>query len=484
MKKSISFLAIIFLLFFSFSCSDDDEINDGAAVSPNLEIENFIWKGLNLFYLWQEEVANLSDDRFDTQQELEEFLENSESPENLFYDLLYDYPNQDKYSWIVDDYVALEEQLQQGITGSNGVEFGLVYESGSNTDVFGYVRYIVTGSDASSKNIKRGDIIHAVNGTPLTVSNYRQLLFETESYTLNLADYNNGNPTDNGESVSLTKLELQENPVHIVNTVEDSGKKIGYLMYNSFTSAFDNQLNNAFATLKSEAVTDLVLDLRYNSGGSVRTAIYLGGMITGQFDGQLFTQEKWNSKWQAYFEENEPEYLINNFVNQLSTGESLNSLNLENIVILTTGSTASASELIINSLNPYINVTTVGIKTEGKYVASVTLYDSESYGKEGANPDHNYAMQPIVLEEANKIGENDKDGFDPDIPNPEDFGNMGVLGDPTEPMFARAIQFITLGSKIDLRKSNIIEHIDLTNSKRESLTGSNMYVDKEFPFLK
>ena len=83
MNKSISFLLIVFLLFFSISCNDDDEMDDGSGINPNLEIENFIWKGLNLFYLWQGEVANLSDDRFDTQQELEEFLNNSESPDVL-----------------------------------------------------------------------------------------------------------------------------------------------------------------------------------------------------------------------------------------------------------------------------------------------------------------------------------------------------------------------------------------------------------------
>lgn len=485
MKKRLSFIAIFFLLFICVCCNDDDEINDGGDIAPNLEIENFIWKGLNLYYLWQQDVPNLSDTRFKTQQELETFLGNYESPENLFYDLLYNYKqtNGDKYSWIVDDYIALEDQLQQGITGSNGVEFGLVYESGSDTDIFGYVRYIITGSDASSKNIKRGDIIHAVNGIPLTVSNYSELLFSTDSYTLNLADYNNGNPTDNGNSVDLTKFELQENPVHTINTVEDSGKKIGYLMFNGFTSAFNSQLNNAFATLKSEGVTELVLDLRYNSGGSTRTALYLAGMITGQFNGQLFSQEKWNDFLQGYFEENTPQDLVNNFVNQLSTGESLNNLNLENIVVLTTGSTASASELIINGLNPYINVTTIGTTTEGKSIGSVTLYDSDTYGKEGANTNHTYAMQPIVVEFTNKLDENNHVGFEPNISNPEDFGNMGVLGEQTEPLFARAIEFIT-GSSKSTRTKEINRHIHLTDSKKESLTGNNMFVEKELGFIK
>ena len=62
-------------------------------------------------------------------------------------------------------------------------------------------------------------------------------------------------------------------------------------------------------------------------------------------------------------------------------------------------------------LDSYIDVILVGTKTVGKQVGSVTLYDSPNYGREGANPNHTWAMQPIVLEEQNKLGVNDQDGF-------------------------------------------------------------------------
>ena len=81
-------------------------------------------------------------------------------------------------------------------------------------------------------------------------------------------------------------------------------------MYNQFASSFDGELNAAFATLQSENITDLIVDLRYNGGGSVRTATYLGGMVTGQFDGELFSREIWNSKVQEAIDQS-------NFVQQL-----------------------------------------------------------------------------------------------------------------------------------------------------------------------
>jgi len=478
MKRILTIFTLITLLFVGISCNKDD--ND---VPSDLQIQNFVWKGLNAFYFWQQDIPNLADNKFSSQDQLNAFLSGYQ-PDELFYSLLNNYPTTDKYSWIVDDYVALEQLLQQGISGTTGVEFGLTYETGSTVDIYGYVKYIVPGSDAANTSIQRGDIFDAVNGIQLTVNNYRNLLFSSTStgYTLNLANYNGGNPISNGLSVDLIKTEIQENPVLITKTITIPGHKIGYLMYNGFTSAFDNDLNTAFATLKNDGVTDLVLDLRYNPGGSVRTATYLAGMITGQFTGQLFTKERWNDKWQSYFEGSNPEFLINNFVDQLSNGSGINSLNLNDVVILTTGGTASASELIINGLNPYINVTTIGTKTEGKYVASITLYDSDDYGRDGANPNHTWAMQPIVLEELNKLNQNDHDGFDPTILFPEDRANLGVLGEVTEPLLERAITFIVTGSRMSAGRG-ILENNEFTNSKEHTLIGTNMYVEKELFLL-
>lgn len=473
MKRFLFLFPLFIMLLITIRCSKEED-----NIPTDIEIQNFIWKGLNAYYFWQQDIPDLSDQKFSSQDQLNSFLEDYNQPEELFYNLLNNYPTTDKYSWIVDDYVALEQLLLQGISGITGAEFGLAYETGSDTDLYGYIRYVIPESDAATKNIQRGDVFYAVDGTELNINNYRDLLFSASSYTLNLADYNGGNPTSNGQSVSLTKTEVQENPVFITKTFDVMGKKIGYLMYNGFTSAFNNELNEAFASLRNEGVTDLVLDFRYNPGGSVRTATYLSSMVTGQFTGELFTKEKWNDKWQNYFDSSSPESLINNFVNQTSDGSAINSLNLNDVVILTTGGSASASELVINGLNPYINVTTIGTKTEGKYVASVTLYDSDNYRRIGANPNHTWAMQPIVLEEQNILGENDKDGFDPTILFPEDRASLGILGEVTEPLLERAITFITTGSRVSSNR-NEIEDSDFTHSKKHTLTGTNMYVDKE-----
>jgi len=479
MKK---FLVVVFLIaatVLQYNCSNN---NDNEREKPptgieDVEIQDFIWQGLNIFYFWQESVANLADDKFSTDQEYIAFLEASPVPEDFFESLIFNRQSVDFWSWIVDDFIELENSFQ-GISKSNGVDFGLVGISGSN-DIFGFVRLILPNSDATDKNIKRGDIIIRVNGTQLTRDNFRELLFsDNDSYTLDLAKIENNTIVPTGVSVDLTKFEYTENPVFLTKVIEENGHKIGYIMYNGFTSNFDNDLNNAFLKLKNEGVTDLILDFRYNPGGSVRTAVSLGSMVTGQFKGELFTKEQWNTKLQTEIENSNPDFLINNFTDRLGNGNTINSLGLNKVHVIVTRSSASASELVINGLNPYIDVRLVGEKTVGKYVASVTLYDSDDFGRQGANPNHAYAMQPIVLEEVNKLGENDKDGFDPDIPQSEDLADLGVLGDPSELLLRTAIDDI-LGN---VPKSSFDKSLDydlISNSKLHTPLKDNMFVDKK-----
>lgn len=467
-RLTISFFSL-FILFVSLSAC---EPNDDNHVPTSLRIRDFIWKGLNLYYLWQEDVPDLQDNRFANQGELNDFLRGFNEPETLFDHLTVD-PSIDRFSVIYSDYRVLQAVLT-GTTESNGVDFGLNYKAGSTTDIFGWVRYIMPNSDASQKNIHRGDIFYAVNGTPLTVDNYRTLLAQ-QSYTLNLADYDNGNITPNGESVHLVKAPYSENPVYLNTIIEQGSHKIGYLMYNGFYPAHESQLNAAFASFQSAGITDLVLDLRYNSGGSIDTATRLASMITGQFSGQVFAREQWNSKVQAYYEANNPSALIDKFTDALANGSPINSVNLSRVYVLTTKSTASASELVINGLVPYIDVIQIGTSTTGKNVGSITLYDSPTFSAEDRNRSHRYAMQPIVLRIANKDGFGDYlNGLPPDVDLAEDFSNLGVLGDATEPLLSTAIGLIT-GSGRMIRQSPAVNPLHFRDSKAIVPLRNEMY---------
>ena len=443
MRKLSLLAAVAFLVFGVSSCfedQDDNPVNNGT--NSALTINDFIWNGLNAFYLYKDDVPNLANNRFATQEAKSEFTNSYPSPEAIFDDLLYQPGIVDRFSFLVGDYIALEQQFA-GITKNNGMEFGLVFYPDSDFEIFGYVRYVLPGTSAESEGLERGMIFNTVNGVQINNDNFSGL-FSDDTYTIGLATFDGENVTPTGEEVTLTKVEYSEDPIFISQTLNVSGQNIGYLMYNGFIANFDEQLNNAFGQFASDGVTDLVLDLRYNPGGSVLTSITLASLITGQFTGEIFTTEEWNSDNQVFFEANDPERLINRFRNDTRNGTGLNSLNLNRVYVLTTRSSASASELVINGLDPWITVNQIGGTTRGKFSASTTLYDSENFGREGANPDHTYAMQPLILKSLNANGVTDYfDGLAPDTELGEDYSNLGVLGDPSEPLLAEALFQIT-----------------------------------------
>ena len=472
--NSRCFFLYLFLFSLLFTSCFEDNDDNGALAS---EINDFVWKGMNAAYLYKQEIPDLDNDRFNDSEEYASYLNDYTSPENLFESLIYERDNIDKFSLIVDNYIELEQYLS-GVSLSNGLNYGLVYLPNSNNEIFGYVRYVNNGSAADLANINRGDIFRSIDNIPLSIDNYSDLLSQ-EIYTVNFANYFNNDTEDisddiielNDINIELQKVPLIKNPVHHYSTLDYSGGKIGYLMYNQFVSNYDDYLKTIFSEFKSNSVDELILDLRYNPGGSINSAIVLASLITGQFENEIFNTEQWNNDIQNYWINNNPEYLINRF----TTFQS--SLNLSRVFILTTRSSASASELIINCLKPYIDVVQIGTPTYGKYQASVTLYDSENFSNQNVNRSHNYALQPLVLKTLNVNGVTDYyNGINPDYEYEERAFDMGQVGDLNEPMLNFTLDIIESRISLDL-KPELFEYID-DNLKFDFLE-REMYIDNK-----
>lgn len=476
MKKLRIALLSLIVLSLNTSCFKDND--DTIIINDDInEIKDFVYKAMNAVYLYKSQVPALANDRFASNDAYANYLDSYSSPEELFESLIYQREIVDRFSIITDDGIALLQQLN-GVIKSNGLEYLLYRDPENSTQVFGVIKIVLNNSAASNLGLQRGQIFNAVDGTPLTIDNYNKLL-GTDTYTLNFATYDNNNTPETAddkiistsESAKLTKETYNENPVYLTKVIETNGTRVGYLCYNAFTADYDSQLNNAFAELKAGNVQHLVLDLRYNGGGSVNTASLLGSMVTGQYNGKVFSKLIYNEERQS----NNKDY---NFSNTLSNGSALNSLNLSKVYVLTTNGTASASELIINSLRPYIDVIQIGINTRGKTQASTLIFDSPDFGIENINPSHNYVLLPLI---ANSVNLNEmlvpSTGLIPNIELNENPTNLGVLGDINEPLLAAALQDI--GSLARPLPQRVETLKPLESTIDDKIYDGMMFVDKE-----
>jgi len=184
--KLFAFLSL-FLLFLN-SCQDDrdDNITNINELANQENIKDYIWKAMNIFYVYKSDSPDLADDRFESTPEYRDFLGSVEFPAEFFNSLLAD---QDRFSFLVSDFVALEQSLD-GISLDNGMAFGLVRFIGTNT-VFGYVRYIIPGSPADSAGLERGMIFNRIDGTVFSPDTDFNRLLNPASYTIGLAELQN-----------------------------------------------------------------------------------------------------------------------------------------------------------------------------------------------------------------------------------------------------------------------------------------------------
>ena len=419
MRKIIPY---ILLLFFTISCKDKDD--NISSRQYDFEIEDFIWEGLNTYYYWQNSISDLADNRFDSQKSYASFLSRFNANHDLLFESLLS--ENDRFSWIMSDYTALENQLRR-VYKTSGMMIGLA-RIGESNDLFAYVRYVLPGSDAAAKNIERGDLFLSVNNEQLTIDNYRDLLSsDVELFSIQLAQISDQTVTPTGISVDLVKSEIQENPIKITKLIELNNTKIGYLMYNGFVADFDNELENTLAQFQTQGVNQLIVDLRYNRGGRTSSSIKLASMITGQFSGEVFAQTQHNDKLSSYNED----YLFEANAVQLK---------MDRLYVISSSETASASELLINGLSPYIDVILIGDDTTGKNVGSYSIYDwIDNEGN--VNPRHTWAMQPITLKIANSEGFADfESGLQADYILQEDIANLGTLGEIDEPLLEKTLE--------------------------------------------
>ncbi len=452
MKKYLLVPISLLFLLTAVNCSKDsnppEPIEEG--VTLNNKINDFVWRGMNNAYYWQSNVANLDDTKNDDLDTYYTYLNGYSDPEALFESLLFEYKKTDRFSWYIEDYNEQNASFR-GVSDSFGFDFGLSRLCANCNEVIGYITYVVPNSPASDAGIKRGDIFYKFNDVVLNLDNYSIInaYYSDNSINMGFATIANGEITPTNVNAALTIREVVENPVFYSDVItNDQGKKIGYLVYNGFKYTFHEELNQIFSTFKNENISELVLDLRYNGGGSVLTSAYLASMIhAGAADGDVFAKLTHNSKntqENTYY----PFFDKANIYNQNGdkTGEeNINRVSgLTRMFVVTSSNTASASEMIINGLKPFISVITVGTTTYGKNVGSYTVYDSPDFTENNVNKNHTIAMQPITFKIFNKLNQSDYTlGFEPDYEQIEYVSEMKQFGDVEEPLLNTCLSIIS-----------------------------------------
>ncbi len=422
------FLALILLSTLVItSCREDDD-PDKKANEEYVYVNSWIKENMDFWYYWNDQLPASPDKNVE--------------PPDFFESLLH---NEDRFSFMAADYIALLNSLQ-GISHEPGYEFVLYLEAPGSSNVLLQILYVKPASPAETVGLKRGDVITHINSQQITTHNYQELLADlAEPHTVMYRALN-GEDFEEAKTLSVSPVQYAENPNYMSTVLDVNGKKVGYFIYNFFASgtqtqpgAYDAETDAIFAEFKSQGIEELILDLRFNSGGSESSARHLASLIgSGVDNSTVFLKREYNALVeQAILNDKDlgPSFLVshfetkeNNIGNQLTSGK---------VYILTGSRTASASELVINALKPFMEVFIIGETTVGKNMGSISIYEEN-------DPKNTWGLQPIVVKVLNSAGQADySNGFTPDILRPDNELILYPLGDSREPLLSAAIAEIS-----------------------------------------
>jgi carboxyl-terminal processing protease len=277
-------------------------------------------------------------------------------------------------------------------------------------------------SVAENGGLARGDWILEVNGRPiediLANEGFNASLGPSEvGVVVELKWRTSDDLTVTGEFV---KDVVTIPPVARTTVFDGVGGPVGYLLFRNFVDTAVQDLIDAFAFFQAEGVKQVVMDLRYNGGGLLSVAEVLANLMGGEAAaGQIFYTLEFNQ--------------ANAFRNASAQFRKLDqSVSLERMVFITTGSSASASEMVINGLEPFFDVVLVGDTTFGKPVGQVAVDFCAN------------RLRPVSFRSVNADGGSDFfDGFPVDCVAADDIDFD--LGDPAEASLAEALYYAENG---------------------------------------
>lgn len=393
------------------------------AYAGQTQTDRWIDDTMRVWYYWKQDIPHTND------------LNYFSPPFEFFASVLSEQDGKDGQPFSTID--SLDAPATRGVPSTDygyGFQYTTNHVEDNDTALYARLLYVSPDSPAGEAGLERGDWILEMDGEPITENNYSRLN-GGEGITLTVGYYDAAQDTILAYAEPQTLAPARtfyDNPVHYRNVYVSGSKRVGYLVYNHFTGGltessteYDDDLREAFSYFATEQVNEFVLDLRYNNGGQLSCASLLCAMLAPSSAlGQTLAYLEFNESI------GEQEMVFNESLIQGGAN-----LNLSRLYVLTSTETASASEMLINCLKPYMEVVLVGGTTVGKNVASRAFVNEELM----------LEMRPIVCKLYNADRESEyAEGFTADVSVDEngDMARFLPFGNPDELMLYTALNLI------------------------------------------
>lgn len=417
----------------------------------------------------------------------------------------------DKWTMMTDDYTGMTGSTDGVSTGTYGCNFALFYKEEGSDAVVAFVTFTYPDSPAEKAGLQRGDVVLEIDGKELDMTNYAKL-FDSSTMSVGVGKYlGEGKYSTVEKTVKLSAVAMYENPVVLSKVFDCGGKKVGYLLYTSFTFESSLSLVEVCKEFKKEGVSELILDLRYNGGGYVFTEEVLASMLAPEAEVKkksVFETEIWNDDYMAYYKEKkvdlntyfrfEFEQKHNDKMYKIDTSDA--NVGINKIYAIVTENSASASEAILVGLMPYMDIEVIGEQTHGKYCSGIMwkgeewfqdIVDNYKDNKMDFATKHpefadwkkhiaDWGIYVMINMYADKNGNNPcmPNGLKPDVEAADKFIEAYPLGDEREAMLNVALQRAgktDLESRVASRSATPLPVGKVIKIQKNPLDGKRIY---------